>query len=214
VKLEIVDTAGKVVRSFPGGSAGAGAAGAQEMRAFRFGGGGSARVATEPGMHRFVWDLRAAGPGGGPGGPMVVPGRYQVSLTAGTWTQTRPLEIKLDPRVAAAGVSQTDLEELFDLQIKALAGQAEARQLGERLGKALAAAKADPAKAKALQALHDRVVTAPVVYPQGMLIDQFGNLSRMIGGAEQNPGKEAWDRYNDLMKEMEAIKADLAKIGM
>ena len=47
-----------------------------------------------------------------------------------------------------------------------------------------------------------------------MLIDQFSNIARMIGQADQKPGKDAWDRYNDLMKELAAIKAELARLGV
>ena len=71
------------------------------------------------GMHRFVWDLRyprpaarsfrssiAAVRGGGtpalPLGPFVLPGRYTVTLSAGGATRSRPLEVRLDPRVRVA----------------------------------------------------------------------------------------------------------------
>jgi len=30
-----------------------------------------------------------------------------------------------------------------------------------------------------------------------MLIDQFFNIARMLDQADQRPGKDAWDRYND-----------------
>ena len=71
------------------------------------------------GMHRFVWDLCyprpaarsfhssiAAVRGGGtpalPLGPFVLPGRYTVTLTVGATTRSRPLEVRLDPRVRVA----------------------------------------------------------------------------------------------------------------
>jgi len=211
VTLEILDARDAVVRTFTSGGRGAGAAG-QGMRAGgRFGGGGSTSVNTTPGMHRFTWDLRT-----GPGGPLVVPGRYQARMSAGTWTQTRLLEVRLDPRVAAEGITTADLQELYDLQVKVHAGQAEARRLADDVRKALDAARSagssDPAKATRLQALLDQLVTASLVYPPGMLIDQFGNLSRMIGGAEQRPGKEAFDRYDDLMKWLAELKAGFARL--
>ena len=31
----------------------------------------------------------------------------------------------------------------------------------------------------------------------------------MLGQADEKPGKDAWDRYNDLMKELGAIKAEV-----
>jgi photosystem II stability/assembly factor-like uncharacterized protein len=62
---------------------------------------------NEPGMHRFIWDLRYALPDGVsasyflPAGPWAVPGDYTVKLTAYGKTTTQPLTVKLDPRVKA-----------------------------------------------------------------------------------------------------------------
>ncbi len=74
-------------------------------------------LSAGPGMHRFVWDLRfpspvvreheypiSAVPGDtprGPQGPLVLPGRYTVRLTAGKKTLTQPLTVRMDPRVPA-----------------------------------------------------------------------------------------------------------------
>jgi photosystem II stability/assembly factor-like uncharacterized protein len=80
-------------------------------------------IKAEAGLNRFVWDLRYEEahrvPGyylweynGGAKGPVVVPGQYQVRLTAGAWSQTAPLELKLDPRV---NVSQEDLAKQFNM---------------------------------------------------------------------------------------------------
>jgi len=209
VTLEILDGRGTVVRTF---TSGRGGGPAQGMRGGgRFGGGGSTTVDTSAGMHRFTWDLRAGG-----GGPLVVPGRYQVRMRAGTWTATRPLEVKLDPRVTEAGVTTEDLQAQYDLQVKVSAAQADARALADEVRKALEAARgagsSDPAKAAKLQGLLDQLVTANLVYPPGMLIDQFSSLSRMIGGADMKPGKEAYDRFADLMKWMADIKAEVGKV--
>jgi photosystem II stability/assembly factor-like uncharacterized protein len=67
------------------------------------------------GMHRFVWDLHYPAPAGlrqgypisaiyrdtplEPGGPAVLPGRYQVRLTAGGRSYSQPLTVRMDPRV-------------------------------------------------------------------------------------------------------------------
>jgi photosystem II stability/assembly factor-like uncharacterized protein len=66
---------------------------------------------TNPGMHRFVWDL-VWGSSGGPGvdeeseyrnprGPKVVPGVYTVKLTVDGKPQTQPLNVIMDPRSPA-----------------------------------------------------------------------------------------------------------------
>jgi len=209
VTLEILDNHGAVVRTFTSGGGGGATQGIRGGG--RFGGGGSTTVDKSAGMHRFIWDLRAGG-----GGPLIVPGRYQVRMRAGTWTATRPIEVKLDPRVTEAGVTTEDLQAQYDLQVKVSAAQAEARGLADQVREALEAARkagsSDPAKATALQGLLDQLVTANLIYPPGMLIDQFSNLSRMIGGADERPNKEAYDRFDDLMKWMADVKTEVAKI--
>ncbi len=65
------------------------------------------RAPVEPGMNRFVWNLRYPDATGFPNlimwagnlnGPMVVPGQYQVRLTVNGTTQTESFEVKKDPR--------------------------------------------------------------------------------------------------------------------
>jgi hypothetical protein len=66
---------------------------------------------TNPGMHRFVWDLTWGGSGGpnsdeeseyrNPRGPKVVPGTYTVRLTIDGKAQTQPLNVIMDPRSPA-----------------------------------------------------------------------------------------------------------------
>jgi hypothetical protein len=76
-----------------------------------------------PGMNRFVWDLRYQEvprlPNyylyeyqDGTRGPMVLPGEYQVRLTADGKTYTAPLQVKLDPR---EHVSLADLQKQITL---------------------------------------------------------------------------------------------------
>jgi hypothetical protein len=41
-----------------------------------------------------------------------------------------------------------------------------------------------------------------------MFVDQMSNVAREIGQADQKVGASAYERFNDLMKEWTAIKAD------
>jgi photosystem II stability/assembly factor-like uncharacterized protein len=81
------------------------------------------QVKAEAGLNRFVWDLhyeaanRVAGYylweyNDGARGPLALPGKYQVRLTADGKSQTAPLEVRVDPRV---NVAQSDLEKQFKL---------------------------------------------------------------------------------------------------
>ena len=211
--LEITDGKGTVVRTFTA-SAGAPAP-AAEVPAMqgRRGGGAGVPLSKREWHTRFAWDLRYGGAAGA-AGPLVVPGTYQVRLSVGEWTQSRPLEVRIDPRVAAEGVTQADLQEQLDLSLKVRDAIADARALGSKLVAARQSAPPGTANAKALQGLVERVVTANIVYPQPMLIDQLSNIARMIGQADQKIGRDAVIRFDDLMKEMAAVKAEAARLGV
>ncbi len=62
-----------------------------------------------------------------------------------------------------------------------------------------------------LQRLWARLVTAPGIYEQGMLIDQLSNISRAESGADQKVGNESRRRLDDLIKELKSLQAELDK---
>jgi photosystem II stability/assembly factor-like uncharacterized protein len=168
--------------------------------------------------NRVLWDLRhdaspasranASDAGVAPG-PLAVPGTYVAKLAVGDWAQSRTFDVKMDPRVAVEGVTQADVAAQLDLALKLRDAMAEARELADRL-----AAARDASKARALQQLYDRLVTASMAYPQPMLIDQFANVARMIGQADQRPGRDAYDRFGDLEKQLTTLRADAKKLGV
>lgn len=120
-KLEIIDSAGKVVRTLS----------SREKKEFEQPPEWPDQikeVATIPaaaGMNRYAWNLRLESPvkipgafytGPGPRGPLALPGKYTVKLTVGSHSQSRPLEIVNDPRITA--VTQADLQKQFDLLLQ------------------------------------------------------------------------------------------------
>jgi hypothetical protein len=173
------------------------------------------------GMNRFTWDLRYPGPWNqdllqsGTGGPVAAPGTYKVRLTAGEWSQTQVLEVRLDPRVTADRVSGADLEDQlrFNLQLRdaITAARIAAFRLMEahdRIGKPNQAA----ARIKQVEALLSRLVTAGGPYPQPMLINQLLYLYRMTNQADQRIGHDASIRFADLSKELAAILAEVQEV--
>ncbi|HEV7612629.1 MAG TPA: hypothetical protein VGO37_12170 [Steroidobacteraceae bacterium] len=78
------------------------------------------------GANRFAWDLRWEDPekipgafysDEGPRGPLVTPGNYLVRLTAVGKSQTAPLEIVPDPRLAGQ-MAEHDVRELAELSMR------------------------------------------------------------------------------------------------
>src|SRR4029453_7661959 len=128
--------------------------------------------------------------------------------------------VKVDPRVTKDGVTQADLvaQELFLLKVRDAI--ADANGLRGRLQQAMQQRGIQPPPAPGvgespesvqysnpLQGLWARLVSAGGTYPEPMLIDQFQNIQRMVGGADQKVGQEAIKRFDDLMKELKAIEA-------
>jgi hypothetical protein len=233
-KLEVLDAAGVALRTWNVAPPRSAAPVAQEMRGFGGrGGGGSTSIRAEAGMQRISWDLRypgpwtAATPAGGPGGPMVPPGKYGVRLTAGGQTITRTFDLKSDPRVVTDGVTDAAIAEQVKFQLQVRDAISDARKLQQSIEQAMQKAGLKPQLAPGLpgaspsntkyehelQRLYARVVDTPGIYTQPMLISQLNNIQRMVTQADQKIGKDAYDRYDDLIKEMSAIEAQLKKLG-
>ena len=150
----------------------------------------------------------------GGGGPFVLPGRYKVRLSAGDWSDAKPLEVKLDPRLVMDGVDVVDLKEQLDLQWKLGEAMAQARRAAARLRdgrEKLKQANASADAIKRIETLEARLVTAGGSYPQPMLIDQFANVARMLGQADQKVGRDAFLRYDDLKVELDALLAEVER---
>jgi hypothetical protein len=95
---------------------------------------GDGLLSIERGLQRVVWDLRYARPegdAGAPPGARVVPGTYQVRLTAPAHSIRQSVAVRMDPRVRAAPadlVAQRVLARALD------AGRARVTRAIERLG--------------------------------------------------------------------------------
>ncbi len=120
VKIEILDAAGSVIRVYSSGKANP-----LEEPLDPDDKKPEKQIKLEDGLNRFVWDLHYEGANRVPGyylweyndgakGPLVLPGHYQVRLTASGKSLTAPFEVKLDPRVTT---SASDLEKQFKLQM-------------------------------------------------------------------------------------------------
>ena len=119
ITLEILDSSGKTIRKFPKKEV----AGEEEGEEF-FGRDAPAKLTTDEGLNRFVWDLRYEGAtkvpkaplwGGNVNGPVALPGSYQVKLTVLGKSYTAPLEVVADPRLTTGSA---DLTKQFDLLVK------------------------------------------------------------------------------------------------
>jgi hypothetical protein len=157
----------------------------------------------------------------------VPPGKYSVRLTSGGQTITRTFQLASDPRVAADGVTDAAIAEQVKFQLQVRDAISDARKLQVSVEQAMQKVGLKPQLAPAmpgdspsttkydhpLQQLYARLVDTPGIYTQPMLLSQLNNIQRMVTQADQRVGRDAYDRYADLIKEMQAIEAQLKKLG-
>jgi photosystem II stability/assembly factor-like uncharacterized protein len=224
VTLEVVDAAGAVVRGFSSEAAGERLREPEQpgMRAPTLERVGTPRLPRQQGLNRFVWDLSLPGAWdanpqrSGRGGPMALPGRYTLRLVAGGRTHEQPLEVRMDPRVAADGVTEAELREQLahNLRVRDLVSDANrlvarVRQERERLA---AAGAASAGQLRRVQALEARLVAEPVRYGRPGLQTHIGYLYGLSVQADQELGRDAVERYAVLRRELDERGAELEAI--
>jgi hypothetical protein len=214
VTLDILDGAGKVIKTFSSAAPAGGAAGRGGRGGGRGGRGGATRLDKTPGMHRFTWDLRYPGPWAsasrpdGGNGPDAVPGRYSVKLTVGSYTSTQPLTVIEDPRITKDGITTAILRTQFahNMQVRELVSDvnklvARVEAAQRRLRGASGAAADTLAK---VNELADKLVTSSIRYSEPKLQTHIEYLYSMTNGADQKISNDAVTRYNTLKKELAA----------
>jgi hypothetical protein len=223
VTLDVLDETGKHVQSFSSEAAAAAtpvAGGEDEEDAPRRA-RPAPRVPKEQGLNRFTWDLSYPGPRDGTGrvaggGPTAVPGRYQLRLTANGVSQTQPLVVREDPRVAKDGVTLADLRDQFDhnVRVRDLVSDvnravARVREADMRLRGASGAAADTLEKVRAIEA---KLVTPPIRYSTPALQAHITYLYSMTNQADQRVGRDAKERYTVLRRELDGVVSQINQL--
>ena len=192
---------------------------------------GIPRITQKAGLHRIIWDMRREIIGEESEessrrrrrGPLVIPGKYKVKLSIGEWNQTRNFTILMDPRVADDGVTVSDLKAQEQICIDVLNLQDLARNVIsiikkeqkklvpsiERGGRAGRQAKQDDEK---WSTILQKLETAKGRYPQPMILDQIGYLYGMISRADQKPGRDAYERYQELREALNQCRHEINQL--
>jgi photosystem II stability/assembly factor-like uncharacterized protein len=135
VVIEVLDAEGHVVRAFTGTAADDRRPGPGNGEGHgEFEGQSFAAPSRKDGLNRFSWDLRYPGAkgfagvvAGMRGGPLAVPGSYQVRLTANGRTLTQSFSVQKDPRLDSVTIA--DLAEQFRLALEVRNKTTEANEI-------------------------------------------------------------------------------------
>ena len=242
VKIEILDAAGKVVRSFEGSAAEEKKSKERQRVAEEEGGGGGGRGGAQPparkaGGNRYSWDLRYPGADSFEGmimwganpeqGPLAVPGQYTVRLTAGGATVTRPLKVERDPRESA--ISQADLEEQFKLAMQARDKTSEANDMVVKIRDLKKQIDDRVKKAPSLNASSERLTTRLSAVEEDVyqvrnrsgqdplnfpikINNQIAALLRIIETGDYKPTDQDYVVFKELSARLDEIKSRLDAI--
>ena len=214
--IDILGPTGDVIRTFssapPSATAPATAA-------------GTTPLTKNVGLNRLAWDMRAAGPlendlqRSGRNGPYVPPGKYQVRLRVEEVVEMRSLELIPDPRLAPDGVTEADMQAQYEFNSKLVDAISDARRMAsmvrrdrEELVKRSATSAETAALMTAVKTIESKLVTAAGAYPQPMLIDQLMNVYRMANQADQKLGRDARERFTDLLGELRSLADEFEKL--
>jgi len=160
------------------------------------------RVTKTAGVNRFAWDLRNQA------GVTLPPGQYQVRLKTGAASFVQTINVLIDPRVAADGVTISDLQEQFEHNMRMRDLVSSVNQLVTRVRDAMGKSPNDAR----LTALAAKLLTEPVRYGKPGLQAHISYLASMTSNVDQKIGRDAIDRYQVLKKELDALRNEADRI--
>ena len=181
-------------------------------------------LSTKPGVHRFRWDMRHHGSWDTnkrrrySGGPMVSPGTYTVRLTVNGETMEESFALQLDPKVVASGVTVADVKQQETVALEIITLLTDLKKMALRISKEqnelernTALTSAQEKQLAQLKELTDMLVTAKGTYRQPMLIDQVNYLFGIVRRADQLPGRDVYQRLEELQAEKSKLEAMMSK---
>jgi hypothetical protein len=136
-------------------------------------------------------------------------------MSAGGWSDTQPITLKLDPRLAADNVTATDLREQYEHNQRMRDMVAEVGRVANRVRQARTRLQnaGNPDSLAAVKELATTIFGAGegVRYGAPGLQTQITYLAGMTTRVDQRIGHDAVERYQALRKELDALEARVNK---
>ena len=174
-----------------------------------------AKLETKKGLNRFAWDLRQKGAWSDKkarsfkNGPIVPPGTYTAKLRVGKEVFEQSFQVQVDPRLEMEGITQQMIAEQLSFQNKVIQLLSEARKLQVALETKLEKTKDKDEKEK-LDNILQQLKNDKGAYPQQMLVAQISYLSYIVDDADKEIGKDAKERYTELVSQLNKLKSEAA----
>ncbi len=159
-------------------------------------------LSAQPGMHRFVWDLRYAAPPSldstypisaiyrdtpkVPRGALVVPGEYRLTLVIAGKNYSQSLKVIMDPRVKTPS---TALDQQLSLSLRLSEMMAQTYNAFQKLG----SASASPESKSSLEKLNR----------------DFSRVFEVIEGSDNPPTTQAVAAVDELERQWKQVQAQL-----
>jgi len=223
LRLDILDVAGQVIQSFASDSTINQPELVENMALNQQFYLVDKALEAQAGGHRFEWDMTLRGPWDAranrryKNGPLAAPGNYTVRLSVGDQVQEQAFSLVADPRLSQSGVTDADIRAQVALDQQVVTLLSEIRQTVAAWNKELRnlnardrLSRSEAARRSALEKVLPEVQTEEAIsYPQPMLIDQVAYLHNLLTGADQDPGRDARDRYTELAASWAKIKESI-----
>jgi hypothetical protein len=133
-------------------------------------------------------------------------------LKSGAVTLTQPLNVLIDPRVAADGVTLADLQEQFEHNMRVRELVNEVNKLVTRVRETQNRVRNSGGGSTVIDAIAAKLVTEPVRYGKPGLQAHITYLAGMTANVDQKIGRDAIQRYEVLKKEFDMIRAEVDRL--
>jgi photosystem II stability/assembly factor-like uncharacterized protein len=187
---------------------------------------------TGEGLNRFSWDMSHLGPWDKNEsrrfgrGFMAAPGEYKarISLDGGAPVVSKSFNLMIDPRLEEQGITSDIIDEQIVLTQKVSNLLSNARMLEEKVAahyKTFKKQYGDTAKEEPSPEMDVEVenleaalsvlqTPADIIYPRPRLVNQISFLYNMLNTADQKPGKEFYERFDELSDQYEVISVQFS----